>query len=92
MSDLYRKLVDLYAGGELPEDMIDDLQQAAGLDDSLATDMATLKQTVDLLRSDPAPEFNEQDYLRIIFRMQTAGADIEFAEAERHPGQYQLPM
>ncbi|MBL8068109.1 MAG: hypothetical protein JNM28_06645 [Armatimonadetes bacterium] len=92
MSDLYRKLVDLYAGGELPEEMVDDLNQAAAHDESLATDMATLKQTVELLRSEPAPEFNEQDYLRIIFRMQTAGAEIEFAEAERNPGQYQLPM
>jgi hypothetical protein len=92
MSDLYRKLVDLYAGNELSEELANELQTAAGNDQSLATDMATLKQTVDLLRSDEGPEFNESDYLRIIFRMQTAGADISFAEEDRHPGQYHLPM
>lgn len=92
MSDLYRKLVDLYAGCELSEEMVAELQSAAASDESLATDMATLKQTVDILQSEPAPEFNESDYLRIIFRMQTAGADIEFAEEERNSGQYQLPM
>lgn len=92
MSELYRKLVDLYAGNELSEELVTELQAAAGKDESLATDMATLRQTVDLLRSDEGPEFNESDYLRIIFRMQTAGADISFAEEERHPGQYHLPM
>ncbi|MFM9874646.1 MAG: hypothetical protein ACKVQS_14415 [Fimbriimonadaceae bacterium] len=92
MSDLYRKLVDLYAGNELSEELVNELQSAAGKDESLATDMATLRQTVDLLRSDEGPEFNESDYLRIIFRMQTAGADISFAEEETHSGQYHLPM
>lgn len=92
MSDLYRKLVDLYAGNDLPEELVADLQNAAAKDESLATDMATLKKTVDFLKAEPAPEFSESDYLRIIFRMQTAGADIEFAEEERNPGQYQLPM
>jgi len=92
MSDLYRKLVDLYAGNELSEELAYELKSAAGQDESLATDMATLKQTVDLLQSDEGPEFNESDYLRIIFRMQTAGADISFAEEDRNPGQYHLPM
>lgn len=92
MNDLYRKLVDLYAGQELPEELALDLESAAATDEHLATDMATLTQTVNLLKAHPAPEFDERDFLRILFRMQTMGADISFEEAQSHPGQYQLPM
>lgn len=92
MNDLYRKLVDLYADDQLTEEMVAELNAAALNDESLKVEMSTLKQTVDLLKSDTGPEFEESDFLRIIFRMQTAGADIQFAEPELHPGQYQLPM
>ncbi|MBA4292836.1 hypothetical protein C0431_07665 [bacterium] len=92
MNDLYRKLVDLYADDQLTEEMVAELTAAAKDDDILKSEMSTLKQTVDLLKTDSGPEFNESDYLRIIFRMQTAGADISFEERESHPGQYQLPM
>lgn len=92
MNDLYRKLVDLYAGQELSEELNLELESAGATDEKLAKDMATLTQTVEILKSHPAPDFNEGDYLRILFRMQTMGADIPFEEAPQHPGQYQLPM
>jgi hypothetical protein len=92
MSDLYRKLVDLYAGNELSQELTEEMENAARQDSALAKDMATLRQTVELLKSEPAPEFNETDYLRIIFRMQTAGAEIEFPNENIFDGQYQLPM
>ncbi len=92
MNDLYRKLVDLYAAQELTEEMNSELEQAAANDPELAKDMATLTQTVEVLRSLPGPRFDENDYLRILFKMQTAGADISFEENDAQPWQYQLPM
>ncbi|MCA0361268.1 MAG: hypothetical protein LCH41_09455 [Armatimonadetes bacterium] len=98
MNDLYHKLVDLYAGHELPEDLVALLEQAAQTDPSLAMDMSQARTLVDLLHTMPAPGFSEADHLRILFKMHTAASDLPenpFSpeQSETQPGtQYQLPM
>ncbi|MFQ3587481.1 MAG: hypothetical protein SNJ74_01375 [Fimbriimonadaceae bacterium] len=90
--DFYRKLVDLYAARELPQELEDEMEAAAFQDPDLSHDMATLRKTVDLLRETPQPEFTEETYQRILMRIYAKGVDI------RPPGptpshlQLHLPM
>ncbi len=74
---MYRKLVDLYAGGELPQELEDEMEWAAFPDPDLSHDMATLRRTVELLRQTPAPEFTEESNQRILMKMFARGLDVE---------------
>lgn len=81
----YRKLVDLYAGRELPQELEDELEWAAFAEADLSHDMATLRRTVDLLRSTPAHEFTEESYQRILMTLYARGVDIHpTAQAPSH--------
>ncbi|MEQ1933382.1 MAG: hypothetical protein ABL962_05825, partial [Fimbriimonadaceae bacterium] len=60
MTETYRKLVDLYAGHELTDELNEELESAANADPELAADMASLRLTVDALQSTPEPEFTEE--------------------------------
>ncbi len=91
-NELYRKLVDLYAGRELPVELEDELEAAASQDQSLAHEMHTLRRTVDVLQGSSAPEFTEESYQRILMKLYARGADVQpKAEAPAHL-QYYLPM
>ena len=91
-NDLYNKLVDLYAGRELPGELEKEMETAAVEDISLGRQMATLRQTVDTLHSDPGPEFTEESYQRILMKLYARGAAIQpKAPAPIHL-QYHLPM
>lgn len=91
-NELYRKLVDLYAGSELPVELEDELEAAAHQDQGLAHDMHTLRRTVEILHASPDPEFTEESYQRILMKLYARGADIQpKAEAPAHL-QYYLPM
>ena len=76
-SELHRKLVDLYAGGELPQELEDELEWAAFPDPELNYDMTTLRRTVELLRELPGAEFTEETNQRILMRLFAQGLDIE---------------
>lgn len=91
-SELYRKLVDLYAAGELPEGIEADLEQAAHGDKELAHEMLTLRSAVDQLKSTPVPEFTEESYQRILMKLYTSGAEIETKSPPPVHLQYHLPM
>jgi anti-sigma factor RsiW len=91
-NELYNKLVDVYADGELPEDLQLELETEAAKDPLLAQDMHTLRHTVESLRSMPSPEFTEESYQRILMKVYARGVDIQpKAEAPAHL-QYYLPM
>ncbi len=91
-SEMYNKLVDLYAAGELPQELAEDLEAAAFADKDLAQDMLTLKGTVTALRQDEGPEFTEESYHRILMKLYASGAPIETASPAPPHLQYQLPM
>jgi anti-sigma factor RsiW len=91
-NDLYRKLVDLYGGGELPSELEEELEAAAFGDPSLNHDMTTLRRTVDMLKNTPAPEFTEESYQRILMKLYARGAAIQPQSPEPAHLQYHLPM
>lgn len=91
-NDLYEKLVDLYAGRELPAELEDQMELAASSDPSLGRDMSSLRTTVDTLKAIDDPEFTEESYQRILMKVYARGVDIQpQAPAPAH-FQYHLPL
>lgn len=91
-SDFYTKLVDLYAGDELPTELDSELKRAAYANPDLNQDMATLRQTVEALHQDDGVDFTEESYQRILIKMYARGVNVEpKAKAPIHL-QYHLPM
>jgi hypothetical protein len=90
-NELYKKLVDLYAGRELPAELEDQLDLAAFKDAELSHDMATLKRTVETLQNDGGPDFTEESYQRILMKLYGRGVEMQIQEAPIHL-QYHLPM
>jgi hypothetical protein len=88
----YRKLVDLYAGRELPADLDHEMELAAFSDQELADDMLSLRQTVDLVQSEEGPSFTEESYQRILMKLYARGVEIQTSRPEPVHLQYQLPI
>ena len=91
-SDLYQKLVDLYAGRELPAELEDQMELAAFNDAALSHDMSTLRKTVEMLRDQSGAEFTEESYQRILMKLYARGVEIQTAVPEPAHLQYQLPI
>ena len=92
MSEFYKKLVDLYAGGELTEELVEDMELAAMREPELAQDMFTLKKTVEALRSVPAIQMTEESDYRILLKLQIQGAEVQRRSPDRSHWQYHLPI
>jgi len=90
--NLYHKLVDLYAGDELPLELKDELESAAQNDQELAFEMHTLKTTVDQLHRIDSPQMSEESFQRVLMRLYTAGVEPETRSSEPVIFQHQLPM
>ncbi|HRK21901.1 MAG TPA: hypothetical protein PLX06_08835 [Fimbriimonadaceae bacterium] len=91
-NELYRKLVDMYAAGELPEDLESEMEQAAFADKDLAHDMMTLRTTAQALKAAPQPEFTEESYHRILMKLYTSGVEVKTKSPAPLHLQYNLPM
>lgn len=91
MNETYRKLVDLYAGSELPEELNNELEEAAKTDPSLMQDMTSLRQTVETLQNDEFV-FTEESYQRILMKLYAKGGHLQTQSPEPNHFQYQLPM
>lgn len=91
MSEFYKKLVDLYAGGELPVELNDQMELAGAKDAQLQVQMSTLRNTVDLLKSDTGPNFSEESYERILQQIYSR-ADATPDSRENSHLQYRLPI
>lgn len=91
-SDLYKKLIDLYAGRELPTELEDQLEMAAFTDAELSHDMSTLRRTVDMLHQDNEVDFTEESYQRVLMRLYARGAAISPKAKDPIHLQYHLPM
>ncbi len=92
MNDLYQKLVDLYAGRELTEEMEHEMEAAGAADHALMVDMVSLRQTVDALKNEPAPDFTEESYQRILMKMYARGIEVQQRSPDPAHLQYHLPM
>ena len=91
-SELYTKLVDLYAGEDLPEELESEMRAAALTDTELAVEMHSMRDAVEGLRAIPKPEFTEESYQRILMRVYARG--VEFSPKAPTPShlQYHLPI
>ena len=90
--DTLKKLVDLYAGKDLPAELEDQMELAAFADADLAHDMSTLRKTVDVLQASPKPDFTEESYQRVLMKIYARGGNIQpKADAPAHL-QLHLPM
>lgn len=90
--DLYSKLVDLYAGDELPAELVEELESAAMEDPVLSHDMYTLKKTVEILKSQCEVEFTDESYYRIMTKMELQGVELSSKTPEPTYIQYHLPI
>ena len=90
-TDLYHKLVDLYAGQELPEELESELAIAAQTNPELQVEMLSLRDTVNTLRNSQI-EFLEESYQRILMKLYARGASPETRSPDPMHLQYQLPM
>ncbi len=90
--DIYSKLVDLYAGDELPTELKEELEKAAFNDRDLSHEMATLRTTVELIRSQDTPEFTEESFQRILMKMYARGVDPQTKTPIPSHLQFHLPI
>jgi len=91
-NEFYNKLVDMYAGRELPEDLEEEMEWKSFGDPALSHDMASLRKTVDLIQATPKPDFTEESYQRVLMKLYARGVDVQpMAPAPSHL-QYHLPM
>ncbi|HSI72240.1 MAG TPA: hypothetical protein VK934_03615 [Fimbriimonas sp.] len=91
-NELYKKLVDLYAGQELPSELQDQLELAAFKDPELNHDMSSLRRTVEVLQNDSGPNFTEESYQRILMRLYSRGVEVQTQKDAPVHMQYYLPM
>ncbi len=91
-NEFHRKLVDLYAGEELPEELTEELEAAALQDPELSHEMFSLRKTLQSLKASQEPQFTEESYQRILMKLRTRGVEIETKSPEPPHWQYQLPM
>ena len=56
MNETYKKLVDLYAGNELPSELIDEIETVAQRDHDLKVEMDSLRDTVEAIQEAPEEE------------------------------------
>lgn len=91
MNETYKKLVDLYAGNELPEDLTQEMEQAAETDPDLKHDMTSLRQTVETLQNDDF-NFTEESYQRVLMKLYAKGGHLQTQSPDPRHLQYQLPM
>ncbi|MEZ0324964.1 MAG: hypothetical protein ACAH95_03595 [Fimbriimonas sp.] len=91
-NELYKKLVDLYAGRELPAELEDQLEMAAFNDSELSHDMSTLRKTVDMLQGTPTAEFTEESYQRVLMKLYSRGVEVQTQTQAPAHMQLFLPM
>jgi hypothetical protein len=91
-NEIYKKLVDLYAGDELTEELVEEMDARAMKDPELSHDMYTLKKTLDLLKQADEAALTEESSQRILTKMRTKGASVEQNSPDPAHLQYHLPM
>ena len=93
MKDFYNKLVDLYAGRELPSELEAEMEARASLDGDLAHEMLTLRATVDALKNTMDDvEYTEESYQRILMKVYARGVEMQQTASTPAHLQYHLPI
>lgn len=96
MNELYKKLVDVYVGGDLgsevPSDLGSILEAEAAKDAEVAQDLASMQATYQELMDMPAPEFTEESYQRILLKVYTRGGELQTKTPVASHLQFHLPL
>ena len=90
--ELYTKIVDLYAGNELPIELENDLAEVSRQNRLLRDDMISLKETVETLRTCDPIQFTEESYQRILLKLYSRGVDMQKRSPDPIHLQYHLPI
>ncbi|MCW5937478.1 MAG: hypothetical protein KIT11_09250 [Fimbriimonadaceae bacterium] len=90
--EFYKRLVDLYAGNELTEELTAEMEQAAMSDPDLAADMFAMKKTVETIQGLPQPEMTAESDVRIRLLMRMRGAEVQETAPSPSFWQYHLPI
>lgn len=91
-NEIYKKLVDMYAGDELTEELMGEMDARAITDPELSHDMFTLKKTLELVRQFDDVRLTEESSQRILLKMRTRGAAVEQNSPDPMHLQYHLPI
>jgi hypothetical protein len=91
-NEIYSKLVDLYAGDELTEELVEEMDAKAMADPELSHDIYTLKKTLELLHQSDDVRLTEESSQRILMKMRTKGASVEQNSPDPMHLQYHLPI
>ncbi len=92
MNTIYNKLVDMYAGQELAEDLNAELESAAANDPALKADMTSLRATVTRLQNDDNGAYTDETHARILMKIYARAGEMQQGAPEPIYLQYQLPM
>ncbi len=89
----YKKLVDLYAGSELPQELEQEMDFAAQSDSELKADMDSLKSIVQGLKESPTEPYTDDVHYRIQMKIQN-WSDATISEPTNNSTiwQFRLPM
>ena len=91
-NELYNKLVDMYAGRELPAELEDQMELAAAGDPALNHEMTTLRRVVDTLHEINDVEYTEESYHRVLMKLYARGAEVHTQAPTPSHFQYNLPL
>ncbi|MCE2765529.1 MAG: hypothetical protein ACK53G_07565 [Armatimonadota bacterium] len=91
MNETYKKLVDLYAGNELPSELIDEIETVAQRDHDLKVEMDSLRDTVEAIQ-EAQISYTEETHQRILMKIYARGGHLQPQAPEPAHLQYQLPM
>ncbi len=89
---IIKRLVDLYVGDELPEDLASELERRASQSPELREDMRQMKLMVRLLQREAPPRYDDETNLRILMKLRALGLDEQPEEEKPNPFQYRLRM
>lgn len=92
MNNIYDKLVDMYAGQELAEDLNAELEAVAATNPTLKSDMTSLRSTVTRLQSDDDGAYTDETHARILMKIYARAGEMQQGAPEPIYLQYQLPM
>lgn len=92
MNEFYKKLIEVYVGGDMPSEVEAELHRAASADPELQEDMRTMREAHDALMSMPEPEFTEESYQRILLKVYMRGGEMQTQTPTPSHLQYHLPL
>lgn len=91
-NEFYKKLIEVYVGGDLGTSVSKDLKQVVDGNEDLKQDLVEMQAAYNALRDLPTPEFTEESYQRILMKVYTRGGELQTRTPVPSHLQYHLPL